>query len=71
MSHFLRPSEAAQFLQLSTSTLAKYRLTGRGPVYRKHGRSVVYDQLELENWSSSCTRTSTSDPGLERTSASQ
>jgi hypothetical protein len=45
------PSAAAEFLRLSKSTLAKMRISGRGPSFRKHGRSVVYEQAELENWS--------------------
>lgn len=45
------PREAAAFLHLSESTLAKMRMTGMGPRYRKHGRKVVYAQSELESWS--------------------
>jgi len=57
----ITPPDAAEFLRLSTSTLAKMRLTGRGPRYRKHGRRVVYDRIELENWSSRGERASTSE----------
>lgn len=64
--NFYTPPEAAIELHLSTSTLAKYRLSGAGPTYRKHGRSVVYEYSDLENWSRSRTRTSTSDQGFAR-----
>lgn len=64
--HLVKPQEAAELLHLSTSTLAKLRLTGRGPSYRKHGRSVLYDYRELEAWSNNRVRFSTSDQGIER-----
>jgi hypothetical protein len=34
------PKEAAQFLKLSTSWLAKARMRGDGPPYIKFGRSI-------------------------------
>lgn len=45
------PRDAAEFLHLSESTLAKMRMTGIGPRFRKHGRKVVYAQSDLEEWS--------------------
>lgn len=57
----LRPDEAAYFLGLSPSTLAKMRLRGDGPPYAKLGkRVVVYDLNDLEKWASAGKRTSTS-----------
>lgn len=56
----ITPMAAAEFLRLSKSTLAKMRITGRGPAFRKHGRSVVYEQAELERWSDMTARPSTS-----------
>ena len=52
---------AARYLGLSVSTLEKWRVTGAGPTYRKHGRRVVYRQAELDAWSEAQTRRSTSE----------
>lgn len=42
--------QAAALLGLSTSTLAKLRLTGDGPPYSKLGRRVVYRRQDLDDW---------------------
>jgi predicted DNA-binding transcriptional regulator AlpA len=57
----LRASDAARFVQLSESTLAKLRLTGNGPVYCKLGRRVVYRLADLEAWLASRITRDTSD----------
>ncbi|MDG9986851.1 helix-turn-helix domain-containing protein [Stenotrophomonas sp. GD04024] len=44
----LRVSEAAQYLGLSTSTLDKMRMEGRGPRYLKVGSRVFYRPEDLE-----------------------
>jgi predicted DNA-binding transcriptional regulator AlpA len=54
---------AAEFLGLSSSTLNKLRVRGGGPPYLKLGRRVVYDTADLEAWSASRRRTSTSEAG--------
>jgi predicted DNA-binding transcriptional regulator AlpA len=60
----LRAPEAAQYLGLSTSTLAKMRLRGDGPPYLKAGRRIViYDLYDLETWLGTRRRLSTSDSG--------
>ena len=60
----LRAPDAARFLGLSTSTLAKMRFRGDGPVYAKAGaRVVVYDLDDLNAWLNAHRRRSTSDPG--------
>ena len=59
---FKKTPQAAAFLNLSPKTLERWRLTGNGPAYRKHGRVVVYAQAELEAWSEAQIRRSTSDP---------
>lgn len=64
------PSAAADFLSLSKSTLAKMRISGRGPNYRKLGRLVRYEQGDLERWSDLGARTSTSDAGNNAQTAS-
>lgn len=47
---YLRPYEAATYLRLSKSTLAKWRLSGSGPPYCKLGRAVVYRRQDLDVW---------------------
>jgi predicted DNA-binding transcriptional regulator AlpA len=62
----LRAPEAAGYLGLSTSTLAKMRLRGDGPPYLKAGRrAVIYDVQDLEAWLGTRRRRSTSDPGAD------
>jgi predicted DNA-binding transcriptional regulator AlpA len=53
--------DAAHFVGLSESTLAKLRLNGNGPTYCKLGRRVVYRQADLEQWLESRTTRDTSD----------
>ncbi len=53
--------EAAKILRLSTGTLAKHRVYGTGPVYRKNGGRVVYALSDLQAWSRRGARRSTSD----------
>ena len=59
----MRASEAAKYLGLSTSTLAKLRLTGNGPVFCKLGRRVVYRHADLDMYLEASRRSSTSDDG--------
>jgi len=61
----LTPQDAAEFLALSKSWLAKLRLTGDGPPYVKLGRRVRYRFSDLEAWLHGQVRRSTSDPGLD------
>ena len=50
----LTPEETAEFLNVSVSTLSKWRMHGRGPVYIKmstNDRSAVrYRMIDLENF---------------------
>jgi len=57
----LRPREAAEYLCLSPSTLAKMRLYGTGPDYLKFGRRVAYYLTDCEAWAKAHRRQSTSD----------
>jgi predicted DNA-binding transcriptional regulator AlpA len=52
MSHtvLLTPAQVAAAIGLSRSTLAKLRLTGGGPPFRKLGSRVLYPQVALEEW---------------------
>jgi predicted DNA-binding transcriptional regulator AlpA len=55
------PKEAAQFLKLSTSWLAKARMRGDGPPYIRIGRSIRYSEAALVQWMKSRQRLSTSE----------
>jgi len=59
----LTPHDAAEFLALSRSWLAKLRLTGDGPPYVKLGRQVRYRLGDLEAWLQGHVQRSTSDTG--------
>ncbi len=59
-----RPPEAAEYIGLAESTLAKMRVRGDGPAYFKvGGRAVFYDVTDIEQWLASRKRRSTSDCG--------
>lgn len=49
-SHLLTAKEVARSLALSVSTLALWRQTGRGPKYLRFGRTVRYEQAEIDVW---------------------
>ena len=47
----LRTAQAAQYLGLSSSTVEKMRVCGRGPRFlRLGGRAVGYDIRDLDAW---------------------
>ena len=41
---------AAERTGLSISTLAKLRLSGKGPTYIKLGRRVIYKPQDIDSW---------------------
>jgi len=48
-------SEAADYLQLSRSTLAKWRMRGEGPPYHRCGpRLIYYFRDEIDAYLASC-----------------
>lgn len=57
----LSPEQAARSLGISVSTLAKMRLSGKGPVYAKLGRRVVYLPADLNTWVAASRFNSTSE----------
>jgi predicted DNA-binding transcriptional regulator AlpA len=57
---WMRAEDASAYVGLSTSTLAKRRVTGDGPEYVKIGRNVIYRKSVLDSWMLSQRRTSTS-----------
>jgi hypothetical protein len=58
---FLNPKQAAEYLGLKPNTLAKMRVYGSGPKYRKHGFKVLYALDDLIAWSERSSRQSTSE----------
>jgi predicted DNA-binding transcriptional regulator AlpA len=61
-SRYLSTSDAATYVGVSSSYLAKLRCYGGGPRYIKAGRGrVLYDRLDLDDWLASRKRQSTSD----------
>jgi predicted DNA-binding transcriptional regulator AlpA len=46
----LTAKQTATYVGLSTSTLAKMRMSGSGPSYHKLGRKVVYDISDIDTW---------------------
>lgn len=59
----LRVEEVAAATSLSTSYLNKLRVTGFGPHFRKIGRAVLYDPVEVQEWLDRHSRSSTSEVG--------
>jgi predicted DNA-binding transcriptional regulator AlpA len=57
----LTPKDAAKFLRVSQSWLAKARMRGDGPPYVKLGRAIRYSEGALMQWMKSRLRLSTSD----------
>ena len=59
---YMRAPDAACYIGLSTSTLAKMRLRGDGPAYIKMGpRAVAYDIVVLDEYMAAGQRHSTSE----------
>ena len=60
---YLSTRKAAKHLGLSPRTLDRYRVTGGGPVYHLFGTAVRYLADDLDEWSRTRRRRSTSDDG--------
>ena len=60
---YLSTREAAKYLGVSPRTLDRYRVTGGGPVYHLFGTAVRYLKEDLDHWSRTRRRRSTSDDG--------
>ena len=53
----LRAVEAARYLRVSRSTLAKWRMKGEGPAHHHCGpRIVYYYRDEIDAWLADCDR---------------
>ncbi len=60
----LTTDDVSEYIGVSKSTLAKWRMTGLdGPAFIKLGAKVAYDKIVVENWLESRRRRSTSDTG--------
>ena len=46
----LKPKEVEKVYNIDAGTLANWRCQGRGPVYVKYGRKVLYPIRALEVW---------------------
>ncbi|RWA80456.1 helix-turn-helix domain-containing protein [Mesorhizobium sp.] len=56
----LRTTEAARYIGVAPSTLAKLRMRGEGPAYSKAGkRVVVYRTIDIDDWLLKSRRIST------------
>ena len=61
-SNKLRAPEAAKYLRVAQSTLAKLRCYGGGPKFAKAGpRLVIYDRTDLDAWLQARACSSTSE----------
>lgn len=58
---YLNSAQAASYLKLSQSMLAKRRLTGDGPRYSKLGKRVIYEVADLDQWIAERMHRSTSE----------
>ncbi|WP_414682937.1 helix-turn-helix domain-containing protein [Longimicrobium sp.] len=47
---YLTTVEAASYLRLRPRTLQLWRMQGKGPDYRKHGKLRVYTVADLDRW---------------------
>jgi excisionase family DNA binding protein len=59
---YLTPLDAAKYVCLSVSTLAKLRVYGGGPVFVRIGRSVRYRRADVDDYMQARLATSTSSP---------
>lgn len=65
-SDYFNTQQAAAHLQISASTLNKRRVFGDGPPFVKMGRSVRYRRSDLDAWTATRLRKSTSDDGSDK-----
>ncbi|WP_420435061.1 helix-turn-helix transcriptional regulator [Hyphobacterium sp.] len=60
----MTPRQAAAYLNLAVSSLAKWRVEGIGPSYIKLGSAVRYRRTDLDDWIGSKVQSSTSQDHL-------
>jgi hypothetical protein len=59
----LTPEELAVALKIKVNTLAKWRVQGSGPRFRRIGRLIRYGAKDSREWLDGQTRSSTGDDG--------
>ena len=52
----MRTRQAATYCGLAKSTLEKLRVSGGGPQFIRHGRTVYYSVADLDEWVDSLPR---------------
>jgi len=57
----MSPTEAARYLGLAVSTLAKMRCWGGSPTFVRLGRKIGYPRADLDEWLAARRATNTSD----------
>lgn len=65
-NELLKPVAASRVLRVAPKTLAQWRVSGRGPVFSKVGRMVVYRYADLIKYASQNSRLSTSEKGRDQ-----
>ena len=53
---YLNTQQAAHYLGIGWRKLMRLRTAGEGPVFRQHGRLIVYHPHDLDAWSQSTAR---------------
>ncbi|WP_041767835.1 AlpA family transcriptional regulator [Pseudovibrio sp. FO-BEG1] len=60
-NEFLTAQQTSELLGVTCGSLAKWRLSGEGPVYAKLGRRIIYLKRDLHEWIDANRHRSTSD----------
>jgi excisionase family DNA binding protein len=68
---YFTPREAAAYLKSSTSTLAKARMTKRGPTFVRIGRAIRYRQRDIDDWMSASIARHVEQSGRKPASSSR
>lgn len=62
---YLDENQVSKLLHISPKTLRNWRVQGDGPKYVKlSGRLIRYRRSDIDDWTESNVRTSTSDRGI-------
>ena len=70
-ANYLNTHQAGRWLGLSAKTLARYRVTGEGPVFHRFGNRICYRRADLEAWVALRRRASTVDDDTALAGAAQ
>ena len=60
---YLNTVQAARLVGLAPKTLARYRCSGKGPVFCRFGNRVRYRREDVDDWAETRRRASTVDDG--------